>query len=250
MNFRSECLHTDYEGIIMRSIVITTAQKLAALRQNSYFSNLEKTILDKLVPGVSLRLFERGEILFWEGEPCAGLHIIQKGSVKLFKTSVSGRELIINTLEEKATFNEVPVFDNGANPVNAAALEPSEIWVIETQAIQAVMREHPELCRAVIGNLTQNLRMLVGKVEELSFYQVTNRLARLITQLQPEQLAGDSSARLTQDQIAARLGTVREVVARALRELERSGAIQIKRRQIVIRDEEVLRDWAFVPLDT
>jgi CRP/FNR family transcriptional regulator len=230
----------------MRSVAITTAQKIAALGQNSYFSNLNQAILDKLVPGVTLQAYERGEVIFWEGEACAGLHIIQQGSVKLFKTSHSGRELIINFLEEGATFNEVPVFDEGENPVNAAALEPSSIWVVEAEVIQAAMREHPEVYRAAIANLTQNLRMLVRKVEELSFYQVTNRLARLITQLQPEQLAGDSPVRLTQDQIAARLGTVREVVARALRELERSGAIQIKHRKIAIRDEEMLRDWAYV----
>jgi CRP/FNR family transcriptional regulator len=231
----------------MRSIPITTAQKMAALAQNSYFSSLGQSILDKLVPGISLRAFERGESIFWEGEACAGLHIIQQGSVKLFKTSHSGRELIINILEERATFNEVPVFDEGENPVNAAALEPSQIWVVEAAVIQAAMREHPEVYRAAITNLTQNLRMLVRKVEELSFYQVTSRLARLITQLQPEQLSGDSPVRLTQDQMAAQLGTVREVVARALRELERSGAIQLKRRKITIRDEQMLRDWAYAP---
>ena len=72
--------------------------------------------------------------------------------------------------------------------------------------------------------------MLVNKVEELSFYQVTNRLARLISQLPEEQLTGQTASRLTQDQMAARLGTVREVVARSLRELQRSGAIQVRRR--------------------
>lgn len=243
----SACHLPVYKEIIMRSLPITTAQKMAALTQNSYFSRLDQTILEKLVPGVSLRAYERGETLFWEGEACAGLHIIQRGSVKLFKTSRSGRELIINILEEGTTFNEVPVFDEGENPVNAAALEPSLIWVVEASVIQAAMREHPEVYQAAITNLTQNLRMLVGKVEELSFYQVTSRLARLITQLQPEQLSGDPPLRLTQDQIAARLGTVREVVARALRELERSGAIQIKRRKIVIQDEKLLRDWAYAP---
>ena len=74
--------------------------------------------------------------------------------------------------------------------------------------------------------LTKNI------LEELSFYQVTNRLARLIGQLPPGQLAGPTPGRITQDQLAARLGTVREVVARSLRELERSGAIQVENRQI------------------
>ncbi len=87
------------------------------------------------------------------------------------------------------------------------------------------------MCRAIVLNLTQNLRMLVGLVEELSFFQVTNRLARLISQLPQDQLVGSTSQRITQDQLAARLGDGREVVARSLRELERSGAIRVHRRE-------------------
>lgn len=231
----------------MNTIAINEDTKVEALRNNGYFTGLDKKILEDLSLGTSLRRYERGEIIFWEGEPCAGLHIIQHGSVKLFKTSRQGRELIINVFEEGATFNEVPVFDNGQNPVNVAALEESEIWAVEAAVIQKAMQKHPEMCAAVISNLTQNLRMLVGMVEELSFFQVTNRLARLITQLPEEQLVGESTQRITQDQMAARLGTVREVVARSLRELERSGAIQVERRQIQIVDHKILDEWGEPP---
>ena len=85
--------------------------------------------------------------------------------------------------------------------------------------------------------------MLLGTVEELTFYQVTNRLARLINQLPAEQLEGPKEARLTQDALAARLGTVREVVARSLRELERSGAIRVNRGQTQVIDHERLLEW-------
>ena len=231
----------------MNTIIINDGAKVEALRNNSYFSGLDENILVELAQGTSLRWYERGEIIFWEGEPCAGLFIIQQGSVKLFKTSRQGRELIINVFEEGATFNEVPVFDHGKNPVNVAALEESEIWVVEAEVINKAIQVHPEMCAAIISNLTQNLRMLVGMVEELSFFQVTNRLARLITQLPEEQLVGESTQRITQDQMAARLGTVREVVARSLRELERSGAIQVERRQIQIIDHKILNDWGEPP---
>jgi len=233
----------------MHTISVEARSKIEALRNNSYFSELAERILEELSLGMRLQRVERGEILFWEGDPSAGLHIIQRGSVKLFKTSAQGRELIIKVIDEGTTFNEVPVFDRGQNPVNAAALEESEIWVVEADAIQNAMTQHPEMCRAIVLNLTKNLRMLVGMVEELSFYQVTNRLARLISQLPPEQLAGTSSLRVTQDQMAARLGTVREVVARSLRELERSGAIQVSRREIQIVDAEILKEWVQSPVD-
>ena len=96
---------------------------------------------------------------------------------------------------------------------------------------------------AVIQKLTENLRTLVEIVEELSFYQVTNRLARLIGRMTPEQL----NERITQDQLAARLGTVREVAARSLRELERSGAIRVARRKIQVLDAAILNEWAAGP---
>jgi CRP/FNR family transcriptional regulator len=188
-------------------------------------------------------------MIFWEGDLCAGLHVIERGSVKLFKVSPQGRELIINTSEEGSTFNEVPVFDNGRNPVSAAALENCDIWVIDAAVIHSAMEQNPEMCRAVIISLSANLRMLVAKVEELSFYQVTNRLARLISQLPEEQLSGQASNRLTQDQMAARLGTVREVVARSLQQLQRSGAIRVDRRQIEILDDELLHEWAQCPVE-
>jgi CRP/FNR family transcriptional regulator len=91
--------------------------------------------------------------------------------------------------------------------------------------------------------------MLVGKVEELSFYQVTNRLAKLINTLDQERLLNDRDQRLTHDDMAARLGTVREVVGRSLKELERSGAILVSRRKIEIANENRLLEWARLPCE-
>jgi CRP/FNR family transcriptional regulator len=79
-------------------------------------------------------------------------------------------------------------------------------------------------------------------VAELSFHRVTARLARLLQDLPEEQLTGNSAERLTQDDLAARIGTVREVVARSLKELEKCGAIEVQRGKIKIIDEEKLRD--------
>lgn len=228
----------------MQNIMVSRADKVAALQGNAYFSTLSAEVLEDLARGVSLHLYQRGETICWQGDACSGLFIIRSGSVKLFKLSSRGRELIIRTIAEGATFNEVPVFDHGLNPINVAALEDSYIWVVKAEVIRACMEKHPEMSQAVILNLSKNLRTLVSIVEELSFYQVTNRLARLIARLSPEEL---EDKHLTQDQLAAHLGTVREVVARSLRDLERSGAIRVQRRKIQILDERTLRDWTDEP---
>jgi CRP-like cAMP-binding protein len=230
----------------MQILSVRPEEKLIALRSNSYFSTLSDKVLGNLAQGTNLRLYERGEAICWQGDMCTALYIIKQGSVKLFKLSPKGRELIIRVLAEGATFNEVPIFDYEPNPVNVAALENSQLWVVDAEVIRKGILEHAEMAQAVILNLSHNLRMLVGVVEEQSFYQVTNRLARLISRLPPEQL---EDRRITQDQLAARLGTVREVVARSLRDLERSGAIRVERRQIQVLDESLLRDWAQEPFN-
>jgi CRP-like cAMP-binding protein len=228
---------------MMQTMRTGLPEKIQALRSCPYFTGLGDEILAELVPGLRLIRYQRGEVVFWQEEPCPGLQIVKRGVVKLFKLSPQGRELIVNIFKEGATFAEVPVFDGGLNPVNVAALEESDIWQLDKAVIRRLMEKHPELCSQVMINLAKNLRMMVGIIEEVSFYQVAQRLARLLSQMTPDELAGPDSTRLTQDQLAARLGTVREVVARALRELERSGAIRVDRRQIQVLDERVLKEW-------
>lgn len=231
----------------MHTIKVDTAQIIQVLRKNSYFNSLSQAILSEIARGTQLACFNRGEIVFWEGEESTGLHVIEKGSVKLFKLSPQGRELVVRVLEEGATFNEVPVFDNGLNPISVASLEDSKIWIIEAALLRRALARYPELAQSVIANLTKNLRTLLGMVEELSFFQVVNRLARLISQMPTDVETGAKVGWLTQDDLAARLGTVREVVTRSLRVLERSGAIRVNRRQVVVVDEARLREWAQGP---
>lgn len=227
----------------MQTLATSQDEKISFLRKCRYLSSLQDDLFMTLTHGTSLRRYDPGEIVCWQEDPCEGLFMIRKGSVKLFKLSGKGRELILRVSEEGDTFNEVPVFDGGPNVVNVAALESSEIWVVDQSLIRQLLKENPEMSEAVIINLSKNLRMMVTLIEELSFYQVTTRLARLINHLPTEQLEGSFSQRITQDQMAARLGTVREVVARSLRDLERSGAIRVERRQIQVVNQQILNEW-------
>lgn len=231
----------------MQRLPSNLSERLDTLRTCRYFSGIDDYILGKLAQETHLQRYRPGETIFWEGNDCAGLHIIQIGSVKLFKISPQGRQMVMKTFKNGDSFNEVPIFDGGTNPVNAAAITESDIWVVACETIRKTIDDHPEMARAIILNLSANLRMLVELVEELSFFQVTNRLARLISQLSDDQLNGKSAQRLTQDEMAARLGTVREVVARSLKELERSGAIQASRGKIKILDDSILKEWAQFP---
>ena len=228
----------------MRTISIEPPKKIARLRCNEYFEGLDEPLLARVADHMQLREYERGEVLFWEGEPCAGLHIIEQGCVKIYRLSSQGRQYIVRVLQEGETCNEVPTFDGGTNPVNLEALETTHVWVIAPEILRQLLDEQPAFARRVIDNLAQNLRGLVKRVSEMAFFQVTHRLARLISELPPEDLQGEGGAHWTQEQMAARLGTVREVVARSLKELERSGAIRVDKRRILVADAEVLAQWA------
>lgn len=225
----------------MHILNVGSAQKLKLLHNNEYFEGLDEGLLKQVAEHMQLREYERGEALFWEGDPCAGLHIIEQGFVKLYRLSPQGRQYIVRVLQEGDTCNEVPTFDGGTNPVNVEALETTRVWVIQADILQDLLGKHPDFAQKVINNLGKNLRGLVRMVSEMAFYQVTHRLARLISDQTPDELSGTP---WTQEQLAARLGTVREVVARSLKELERSGAINVGKRRIEVSDPDVLAQWA------
>ncbi|MBT3338658.1 MAG: Crp/Fnr family transcriptional regulator [Anaerolineae bacterium] len=228
----------------MQTLPASTEKKLQTLGSNIYFEGLDESALQSVAEKMHLYQFKRGETIFLEGEESAGLHIMKKGSAKIYRLSPQGRQYIVNILTEGATFNEVSVYGGGTNPVNVAALEESNLWVIDVEILRDLVLLHPAYAQKIINNLSGNLRNLVHRVSGMAFYQVTHRLARLLIKLPETSLSGEGASRLTQDQIAARLGSVREVIARSLKELERCGAIRVKNRRIYIEDREILEKIA------
>ncbi len=207
----------------------------AALKAQPYFKSLDAAALERLAQNLIERTFEKDEVIFLEGEPSRGLYIIAAGSVKIYKLSPEGREQILSYTRAGGSFNEVAVFDGGPNPANVAAAEPTVLWIVPRPAIIALIRQRPDVALAIIQNLGTRLRHLVGLVEDLSLRQVSARLAKLLL----ETASGHERA-LTQQEMASRLGTVREMVGRSLRALQAQGLIRVQRGRVVIVDREGL----------
>ncbi len=224
----------------MKLLRTSAHRKLETLRNNIYFEGLEENILQEIAEEMHLYQFERKETIFLEGEESVGLHIMEKGSAKAYRLSLQGRQYIGKILTEGDTYNEVSVFDGGMNPVNTATLEKSEIWIIKVDILRQLASSDSVYAQKIIKILSGNLRTLVHRISGMAFYQVTHRLARLLNGLPEESLSGEKRARLTQNQLAALLGSVREVVARSLKDLERAGAIRVQNRRIYIEDREIL----------
>lgn len=216
-------------------------QRLEILRQNEYFDTMPLSMLEQIADHMQLREYERGEVFFWEDDATDGLHVILQGSAKIYRLSPQGRQYIVRVLQEGDTFAEVPAFDGGTNPANVEALETCSVWVIDGKTLRGLVVTHPQFAQKVLVNFGTMLRGMVRQVSEMAFYQVTHRLARLISELPPDKMG--TASLMTQEQMAARLGTVREVVARSLKELERSGAIQVENRRIRIVDQTALSQW-------
>lgn len=218
---------------------------LELLRSISYLSGLDEATLKALARVAVRRRYDAGQMIFVEGEPCAGLFIVERGRVKIFKLSPGGREQILHIFGAGEGFNDVAVLDGGPNPVNVMALEPTSVLVIDRPSMVDLLERYPALSRAVIENLASRARHLVSLVEDLSLRTVVGRLAKLLLEQASEEVDLERFPQgLTHAQMAARLGTVREVISRSLRRLEDEGIIKIERHRITILDREALEDKA------
>lgn len=211
------------------------------LRETPLFASLTETEMRALRPRVNARHFDRGELLFNEGDPCTGLFLVASGKIRIFKMSASGREQVLAIEGPGSSFAELPVFDGGNYPASASALEESDVLFISRRDFQNFCREHPDVALKVIAMVGSRLRRLVGIIEDLSFTTVRQRLIALILRL--AQASGTTSKdgvrvelTMSHQDLAAELGTVRELVSRNLSRLQAESFLEVEGRKIVIKD--------------
>lgn len=218
----------------------------AILRRIPLFAGLTESELHALAARVRPRHFGRGELLFSEGDPCQGLFIVAAGKVRIFKMSASGREQILALEGAGSTIAELPVFDGGNYPASASAAEDAEVLFISRKDFQSFCREHPEVALKVIAVVGGRLRRLVGIIEDLSFTTVRQRLITLLLRLAQEKgTASKQGIRIelgaSHQELAAELGTVRELVSRNLGRLQAEGLIDVEGREIIVKDAAGLK---------
>jgi CRP/FNR family transcriptional regulator len=168
------------------------------------------------------------------------LYIIESGWLKVSKMSMSGREQVLNFLGPGDVFNAIAVFTDHPNQASVIALEDSTVWWIDQNTITKLIQTHPALAKQVIADLASRILHLIGLVEDLSLRTIESRLARVLLQsMENSQVTRQKWA--TQNEMAARLGTVPDVLNRALRKFVDEGIIDLKRHQIRILDIDALK---------
>jgi CRP/FNR family transcriptional regulator len=216
-----------------------------ALSATSYFVDLDDRALQAVARAALRRDYRPDQTVFVEGDPCTGLYVVEGGWLKAVKMSIEGREQVLRFVGPGEVVDEVGVFADTLNPATVIALEPTTVWLIHRQAILRLLQQEPGFASSVVRSLAQRVLHLVSLVEDLSLRTVEARLARLLLE-RAENQALQRQRWATQAEMAARLGTVLDVVNRALHELAREGLIQVERHQIRILDPEELKERAMV----
>jgi CRP-like cAMP-binding protein len=211
---------------------------LRALRQMALFAGLSDEAL-RCLAGVAIRRsYSADEVIILEGDGCQAAYFIEEGQVRVYRTSLSGRDQVLAQLGPGQAFNTVPPFQRaGSNHATVHALTPVSVFAIPCDDLRRLVGDHPELALAILEDFAERLDHLTNLVENLSLRTVRGRMARFLLD-QAE--AGTVTRRWTQDEIAAQLGTVRDMVGRTLRAFVAAGLVRMDRQRIVLLDREGL----------
>ncbi len=216
------------------------ALQIEFLKSIPYFSGLNPAELNSVSKLIFERRYDQEEIILLEGDAAEAAYFVVLGIVKVFKTSPDGKELILKIMRPGESFNDIPMFNGGLNPASAQAMRTVLIYGITRSALETVIHRQPQVALNVITVMVHRLRHLMSLVEDLSFRHVIGRVAGILLEYAGNEK--DAEPRLTQRDMAAMAGTVREVLSRSLKTLEEEGLIRFDRHRIVITDEAALKN--------
>ncbi len=221
----------------MSGRAISESERKQLILQNiPLFAGLDAVHLAVLADHAALRRFAPGDVLFHEGDDCDGLYLLAEGNVKIFKTSGSGREIMLAMESAPSSVAEVPLFDGGPFPATTRAIDSVTAYVIAKKDFAKICRLNPEIPLKVLAVVGERLRHLVRVVESVTFGSVRQRLARALLDFGDEAGAQAVPLPVTHEELAFRLGTVREVVSRNLSRFQAEGLLSMEKRQFRILD--------------
>jgi CRP/FNR family transcriptional regulator len=222
------------------------------LQNTMIFHGLSPAQLPQLLQIAQHQTWHKDELIFNQGSPATGFFVVKTGRVKVFKVSPTGKEQILGIFETGDNFAEVAALDGQPFPASAAALDWVELIFFPRQAFLELLHQDPGIAINMLISLSQHLRHLVGIIEDLSFKDVSQRLAEYLLNLSNSfsQPSGDRSKSvnvvtldLTKSQLAATLGTIPATLSRAFYRLSSEGLITVNGAQIELLDCDRLQGW-------
>lgn len=212
-----------------------------------HFCELPIETRHALASAAVLRHFDTGQVIYLEGEPANYIYILEAGWVKATRMTRDGREQAMMFLRPVDIFGDIAVLTGMPYPGTVVALEPVTTWTLPAKTVLDLLPRYPDLAMAVIRHLGGRVLHYLSLVEDLSLRSVEARLARTLLQYaewQDGQLIVPRRAWTTFDEMAVRLGTVRDVLSRALKTLEAEQLLKVEKQYILLMDPTGLTERA------
>jgi CRP-like cAMP-binding protein len=204
------------------------------------FAGLPESDVRRLAGAATLRHYRRGQLLFYEGDAADSLLVVVEGSLKAISTSPQGEELLLAVVEPGESVGELTVADGGPRSATIAALTDVSVLRLPREAVLAVADQTPALTRALLASLAGTVRRLTGDAADLVFLDVPRRVAKLLLGL-PGSDGGLVQTRMTQTELAERVGASRQSLNAALQGFQRRGWLTVGAQEYRIRDAAALR---------
>ena len=197
--------------------------------------------LERDAKHVSLRA---GTYYFHTGDPCKGVALLGKGSIRVFKTGENGREITLYHVfpGESCLLTLNSVMNGAPYPAEAFVEEDVEAALVPVPLFRSWVERDPSLRRFVFGVMSERLTKLMSLVDEITFGRLEQRLGDFLLDQFRKNQSRDLTLTMTHEHIASQLGSAREVISRLLKEFERRGILQLGRGRLTLQREELLRE--------
>lgn len=215
--------------------------KKQLLSKSVLFKGLSPALLEQISDLASIKKFQRGESIFFEGDKATGFYMVGQGRVKIYKMSLDGKEQILHIFGPGEPFGEVPVFHGRPFPANAISIEASTMLFFPRQGFIDLINSTPSLALSMLAVLSMRLRRFAAQIESLSLKEVPARLAAHLIYLTEEQ-NNTNMVRLDipKGQLASLLGTSPETLSRIFAKMSGEGLIRVKGKEIELLEYQIL----------
>ena len=225
--------------------MVTNMDVARALQEIPLFKDLPEEHIGRLARIAAVRVFERGEAIFSEGQQADGFYIVLTGRVKIFKLSPEGKEQVLHIIGFQEPFGEVAMFAGERYPAHAQALEEGKMLFFSRAGFVGLISDGPDLAMKMLGVLSKRLRQFTRLIEELSLKEAPQRLASyLLYLLDRDKGLSHVELDISKALLANMLGTAPETLSRIMARMSEEGFIAVKGRSIQLLDRKALEDLA------
>jgi len=214
------------------------------LKRVPLFNDLSEAEVSRFAEVTREREYPKNSVILFEDDPGDALYIVSSGQVKVVLIGEDGREVILSVLGDGDFFGEMSLIDDEPRSAHVIAMKDSQLLVLRRDDFQQRLEEQPKIALKLLRVLVSRLRRADEKIGGLVLLDVNGRVAQLLLDLAEESGGPKITRRLTHHTIAQMIGSSRETVSRAMRELVERGTIDVSRREITIKHPEALRTMA------